>query len=204
MHICVWVCTTSGLHLILTEQCKTALLLRMISQWELPFELCQLTSSRTVLSVVIFYWCSVPRLNLWRSFSLLLHSNKQSFLSFLPLSSSCSFEPSCSLYLQTQMAALICREGWEEQGWEGSRQQYISASDPESVLKADGKYEKGNIPSAFNRGHGIWCLATLLCTLLILHNVIFDVVHYWALPKYKHIPSMIERNWICLRLIFSN
>lgn len=136
------------------------------------FELCQLPSSWSVLYILFLNWYSVPDWPFRGHFSPLFHSSNNPFCSFFLCPHLAPFsllQPLCngpddSPYLQRRL--------WEP-GWEGSRQQCISASDPESVLKAYGKYEKGNVPSVFNRGQGIWCLATLLCSLLILHNVIF-------------------------------
>lgn len=106
---------------------------------ELPFELCQLQSSWSVLYILYFIDIQYQDSLFEGSFFFpLLHSNKQPFLSLLPLSLSCSFQPLRATICTAQMSALICRGGCEEQGWDGSRQQCISASDPETVLKAYG------------------------------------------------------------------
>lgn len=105
---------------------------------ELPFELCQLESSWSVLYILNFIDNQYLDSLFEGCFFPLLHSNEQPFLSLLPLSLSCSFQPLKATICTAQMSAFIYRGGCEEQGWDGSRQQCTSASDPETVLKAYG------------------------------------------------------------------
>lgn len=120
--------------LILTEQHRTLLYFIIISQWELSFELSQLPSSWLVLYILFFYLYSVPRLSFRRSFfSLFSTATNSPFCPSFLCPHLALFQPLAATICMSQLAALICREGCEIQGWEGSRQQCISASDPESV-----------------------------------------------------------------------
>lgn len=105
---------------------------------ELPFELCQLQSSWSVLHLLNFIDIQYQDSLFEGLFFPPLHSNKQPCLSLLPMSLSCFFQPLTATICTAQMSALICRGGCEEQGWDGSRVQCASASDPETVLKAYG------------------------------------------------------------------